>query len=65
MAVSFGLLFFFAPATTISILAIRPSAEAETLFRLYGAVITARGLFRHATFGVDEPRVVRRAWLRT
>jgi hypothetical protein len=58
--VGVGTFFVAAPHLTMDVLAIRPSAEAAALFRLYGVLLIARGLLRHAVLGVRDPRVIRR-----
>jgi hypothetical protein len=58
---AFGVVFLAAPYVTMAVLEIRPSPEAAALFRLYGIVLVARGILRHATFGVPAPEVVRRS----
>jgi hypothetical protein len=56
-----GIFFLIAPYLTMDLLGIRPSPEAAALFRLYGAILMARGLLHHATFGIPQPRVVSRS----
>jgi hypothetical protein len=57
---AFGALFLAAPWATMSVLEIRPSAEAAALFRLYGVLLITRALAHRAAFGVPDPVVQRR-----